>query len=841
MRMDGDQHTGRAGGQVRREPQQTAQGEARTPLVPDGVAAECPHLGVLVGPWGAESGHDVQQTRVSVEQPWREHQFNAQTLPDGCQQPRVAGVVLVPQVLVQHQADSGAAPIGRGDLLLPVPDVDRPCPGHPASGDVPGQRRPRVAEVDAVARRGEQAGEHQRRSRPAPHQPRLCGGGGRGRVRRVLHHADDLVGEPRGTVEAVEMQVGQGDTGQAAEEARSAPVKVERVQPGERLPRRLPAPEFVQYHRHTAEAVVQAGAGQPDGLVRPDQPVDVGGEVVVVMAPGGVQRVQDARGAVGQSGPLVLELPDVTGEEPVRTLGRRRAHDRVAQGVQDGRPVGGRAGAGARAGEEAGPARPSGRVRAVLLAGWRREFLPQPFSELRWYRERFLHPVGQFRHLARVESQQRGHGTEHGQPQACQPVCVDGDPLPGPGRNEADRAEGGGEVVPDGEGGLEVDQADAVVGPDHDVAGLQIPEHDAPPVQFGDRVLDPVQDVQGPAGVGGQLRFPGGIGTVQKRMTSADHRQQLLPVHQFLHQEVVLPVAHLAEQDGHDLQTGQPSHDVGLVRQPGHRVHAVGVHPGVRPCLAQDDRVAGVLLHGPVHPAAVGEVQGLLHPVRESALRRPACALPGVLDETGHLHPRRHPESGAAHVGDQCAVRVHDGRYVLAVGGEAVPHAEAPVAQVQRPLAPPQIAQDVRTFDIRQQRPEVLQDLLDTVGGRIEGDELAAGGAGELLSVDQLQHLSAAQELEADTALHAVRPHGVDDPGRVGRGRRDVDLPSLPRQLDCVAVEVDPSAALHRAPARRNRLVSRSEPGGGVLDPFDRVGEEGIRGEMALSEHGVPR
>ena len=78
------------------------------------------------------------------------------------------------------------------------------------------------------------------------------------------------------------------------------------------------------------------------------------------------------------------------------------------------------------------------------------------------------------RRLAPVEREQGGQRHEHRQPDAGGAVVVDAEAGPVTGRREARVADGPPSALADVAGGLEIDERDGVIGPDHDVRAVRV-------------------------------------------------------------------------------------------------------------------------------------------------------------------------------------------------------------------------------------------------------------------------------------------------------------------------------------------------------------------------------
>jgi hypothetical protein len=128
----------------------------------------------------------------------------------------------------------------------------------------------------------------------------------------------------------------------------------------------------------------------------------------------------------------------------------------------------------------------------------------------------------------------------------------------------------------------------------------------------------------------------------------------------------------------------------------------------------------------------------------------------------------------------QGALAVADGRDERAALVDDEGAGERAVAHVQRSVVPAQVGEDVRPVEAVQKCAELAQDEVQLLlVGRVDRHELAAGVAGRVLGVAQMQQMRARHELERDQPGHAVVPHDRRDPVRVRPGGAGVHLPSL--------------------------------------------------------------
>lgn len=310
------------------------------------------------------------------------------------------------------------------------------------------------------------------------------------------------------------------------------------------------------------------------------------------------------------------------------------------------------------------------------------------------YREPFGDHLGQVRGLRPVELEQRRQRGEQRESQAGETVPVDGR-APAVGRGqEAGVGEDLASFVGRRRGRLEVDQRDRVVRPHHDVEHVQVVEDDPAGVDGLDDAFGALVDLQGPRGVLGE---PGGVGLgVEQRMPLGEEGVERAALDELLHQEVVAAQGEIVADRGHPVDPGQPLQHVALALEPRDGVGVVGRQTGVRPALLEDHALAGPGVLGGVDPAAVGEVQRLGDLVRQPGHRDPVACVEVGPQAAGDGHPLRNLEHRVAAVRHEPAVAVLDGRDEPAALVHAVAFGEAAVADVEGPVADPQIGEDVR-------------------------------------------------------------------------------------------------------------------------------------------------
>ena len=170
---------------------------------------------------------------------------------------------------------------------------------------------------------------------------------------------------------------------------------------------------------------------------------------------------------------------------------------------------------------------------------------------------------------------------------------------------------------------------------------------------------------------------------------------------------------------------------------------------GQRPGFLDENGTTGRQFRRLVHAAAVGEAQGPpAHCEGKTADGAGAAGGRGPAEAFRQGHPGGRVEAGAAPVGHRATVLILDAGDLPAVrvGGGA--QYETAVAHVQGPVAPAQIAEDVRprlaveqTAESGENRRELL--LVE----RVDGDELAAAAAVAVLAVAVREDAPVADEL----------------------------------------------------------------------------------------------
>ena len=236
--------------------------------------------------------------------------------------------------------------------------------------------------------------------------------------------------------------------------------------------------------------------------------------------------------------------------------------------------------------------------------------------------------VGQVGHLRRGQPDQLGQRQEQRQSQARQGVPVDRRAGPVPRCREALVAQPGSAVPGDRGGHLEVDQGDPVVRPDHDVEQVQVPVDQAALVDRRHDGFDLLVDLAGPPGV----RRPVAVRRVgvDQRVPVDQHLVQRSALDELQREELVLAERELVVHPRHLRQVGELPQGLRLAGQPGDGVGAVGVQAGVRSGLLQHHRGVGTQVPAHVQPAAVGEVDHPLDPVRHLVGAGSRSARPGA-------------------------------------------------------------------------------------------------------------------------------------------------------------------------------------------------------------------
>ncbi|GAA3306657.1 hypothetical protein [Nonomuraea dietziae] len=275
--------------------------------------------------------------------------------------------------------------------------------------------------------------------------------------------------------------------------------------------------------------------------------------------------------------------------------------------------------------------------------------------------------VGQLGRLEPVDAQQLGHRQEEREAQAGRGVVVDVGP-----RDAVGDGEGAAARLLQGHAPLVADERDAAVGPDDDVAGVEVAEDQSARVDGGHGRLHLRAQLERPRGVvGGAAALP-----------AEPVERGALDVLQ--HQEAMLADGVLGQQGGDRVEAGEPGQRLALALEPGHRVGAVGVEPRVGPGLLDDHPRAGARVAGQVDAAPAGQAQSGLGGVRQAVERDGPPRLQVGCEEGGQPYPCGGGEDRAVPLGHQPAVEVGDGGFEPAVGPRAVALGEGAVADVQR-------------------------------------------------------------------------------------------------------------------------------------------------------------
>ncbi|GDY71860.1 hypothetical protein SAV31267_013450 [Streptomyces avermitilis] len=265
------------------------------------------------------------------------------------------------------------------------------------------------------------------------------------------------------------------------------------------------------------------------------------------------------------------------------------------------------------------------------------------------------------RGLGAVDHEERGDRQEQGEAQTRERVPVDVRARAVRRREEARMGDDLAAVLLDRGRRLEVEQGHRLlVRRDHDVEHVQVVEDDAARVHRVHGLLDRPVDAQRPGRVGGDgVRL--GIRREQ-RVPLGEEGVEGPPLQKVHDEEAVVaecePVPHL----GHHTEPRHLLQRVLLALQAGDRVGPVRGEPRVRPALLEDHLAAVPGVGARVHPAAVGEVQGLLDAVRQVADRRGVARRELRFEERGQRDPLRNLEGGLPPVRHQRPLAVADRR-----------------------------------------------------------------------------------------------------------------------------------------------------------------------------------
>ncbi len=487
------------------------------------------------------------------------------------------------------------------------------------------------------------------------------------------------------------------------------------------------------------------------------------------------------------------ELGDVAGETAVLALGCAGGGDGPDHRVTAARPVA-EVGYGSGGGSANRSRRPGGGLPRVAPRV-AQDLLDRRPQRLLRDRESAgdvpCEPGG----LRTVDAEQRGERQIQGEPQTGERIAVDVGAAP-VGRGDEGRVGDDLTAALGGRGGgLEVEQDDPPgLLVDHDVAHVQIADDDAPGVHRLDGAFDLPVQLLGPGRVFGEQfgrrvlpgeREAAGEGGVEGGAGDVLEDQEVM-VADLEH----VPDGRYAVQPGQLLQRGP------LPLKTGHGVRPVGGQTGVRAGLLEDDLLAGTGVAAEVDPAAVGEVQRLLHGVREVREAHGGAGLQVRHQEAGRGHPGGDAEGRAPVVGDEPALRIGDGGHGPPVRTGAEAGGERPVPGVHGTVPAAQVAQDVgAVLSVEQHRQGGAHLGERLVGRRVDGDELATARPVGVLGVPQGQQPGLRQALEGQPVFQAVGDDPVEHGGRIVEGGRDMDLPALRRQAQPVGAVREPVAA----------------------------------------------
>ena len=314
-----------------------------------------------------------------------------------------------------------------------------------------------------------------------------------------------------------------------------------------------------------------------------------------------------------------------------------------------------------------------------------------------------------------------------------------------------------------------------------DVVGIEVADHDPGGVEGGHGLGQGGGQAQGL--VGRQRHH--GSGSV-----ALHHVAQRRGVDVLLDQEDVACVLEEVDQPGSPVDAFDQGEHVGFVAHPGPGV-APTLVADVGPAFLDDDELAGGRVLSEVGAALVGVAQRTLDAVAVVKDHRAAGPGGSAVRRGGRRgsrlegvgQPRRRPVGGGALVGQRCAVGPLDEMDDDAVGVDGRGSREPAVAVVDETAGP------VRPVGEDDRAGKALGGQVAGLGqadglvvvGRVDGEELPAGGPIGVGGVEEPDDRVVGRELEGDALGHQDGDGGAQHIGGRRFSRGDVQLPSLLR------------------------------------------------------------
>ena len=317
-------------------------------------------------------------------------------------------------------------------------------------------------------------------------------------------------------------------------------------------------------------------------------------------------------------------------------------------------------------------------------------------------------------------------------------------------------------------------------------------------VHLLDDAYEPLSETQRPFPIVGDRRR---VRTGRDEGMPRDHRLVQRNAPRAFEHEVAVTQRRKVPKQRDDARFPETPEGDGLALRARHRVESVGGHSRVRPCLLQHDLTTVVF--GGVDTTGVGVVQ---HPrdAREALGRAHLAELLHQRKEVrGDVDPLRRCESGPAHIGDEMTLGVTDRRRRDAVDLDE--HAvEAAEPDEDRPLAPPQIGQDVRTAVVGGHPAQLRQRAVQRARRRVDRDELPGPLPAGILPVGGGENARAREVLERESLSDAVTGHDPQQGFGVVVGDAEMDLPALLGERRALGLVVGPDAVIGATPGCRD-------------------------------------
>ena len=246
----------------------------------------------------------------------------------------------------------------------------------------------------------------------------------------------------------------------------------------------------------------------------------------------------------------------------------------------------------------------------------------------------------------------------------------------------------------------------------------------------------------------------------RQRVALGHHLADQLAVDELEDEEMVVAEDEVIVQRRYCIEARKPLHHVALTLEACHGIGALGGKSRVRPCLFQNNPLAGSGVGSQIQTTTVREVDRLVDLVGDLVELRVLARGEMRLQACGQRNPRWNPERRFSAIGDVVPVRIADRCLELPARTHAPLIEEAAVARIQRTVPPTEVTQDVRPGLPVKQGSELGCDRFELlVVTWKDRDQLAARSAIRVFRIAEQKKLTTPHELERDVSRDAVVPH----------------------------------------------------------------------------------